>query len=149
GGGRDVQAGYLPGLAVHVRQERTPTAAKIEEPAGPLPRKDPMFLGRPVAHFQPGQPPARTAYARSSVRSVNRRVELADAFRVGARAGKTQAAYLALDHRKPESGTPCGGVRSLDQEGPVPPAAQETIWLLPDDDRPCPGHRGCQVTRKK
>src|SRR5438128_2628415 len=106
-----------------------------------------MLLWRPVPGVQPAEPPARAAQTRSPVRTIDRRVELADSIRVRTRIGETKAAFLALDDHKPESRAARRGVGGLDQRRPAPAPAQQTVRLLPGNNGPCHSYRCSQVTR--
>src|SRR5581483_12357812 len=108
-----------------------------------------MFLGRLAASPQAGQPPTRPAQTRRPVWAIDRRIELADGVHVGAWIGKAETAFLALDDGEPEARASRGGVRSFDQGRPVPSAAEQTVRLLPANDRPFRGQGSSQFTRKK
>ena len=65
------------------------------------------------------------------MRAVDGWVELANRVGVGARVGKTEPAFLALDDGKPQAGAALRGIGRLDQRRPVAAAAQQAGGFLP------------------
>ena len=96
----NVQAGDIPALFVHACQEGAPAAAEVKQPALTLPQD---FHVAPFRLPPEAQSVERSssALSGSSMRTIDRRVEAANAIRAGTWVGKAETTALALDHREP------------------------------------------------